>query len=132
MKTRFYDHIDLRVKDIKRAKNFYKQVLPAVGFTVDNGDDDEGFSFGLPGEGKREFFGCIEDPTHKANGTRISFWADTYEEVDRVAEVVRKAGGRVLEGPELCLDYTPDYYAFFFEDPEGNKLEICCRSIPTH
>jgi predicted enzyme related to lactoylglutathione lyase len=132
MKTRFYDHIDLRVKDIKRAKNFYKQVLPAVGFTVDNGDDDEGFRFGLPGEGKREFFGCIEDPTHKANGTRISFWADTYEEVDRVAEVVRKAGGRVLEGPELCLDYTPDYYAFFFEDPEGNKLEICCRSIPTH
>ena len=69
-------------------------------------------------------------PNHKPNGTRISFWADTPEEVDRVAEVVRRAGGQVLEGPELCRDYTPDYYAFFFEDPDGNKLEICCRTVP--
>ena len=24
----------------------------------------------------------------------------------------------------------PGYYAFFFEDPDGNKLEICCRESP--
>ena len=44
-----------------------------------------------------------------------------------MAEVVRKAGGLVLEGPEVREDYTPHYYAFFFEDPDGNKLEICYR-----
>ena len=82
------------------------------------------------GEGKREFFGFTEDPDHRPNGNRISFWADTPEEVDRVAEVVRRAGGKVLEGPETCLDYTPHYYAFFWEDPDGNKLEICCRTRP--
>ena len=127
MKTRLFDHIDLRVKDRKRAQQFYAQVLPAVGFRDDKSDEEWG-NFTAPGEGKREFFGFIEDPNHRPNGNRISFWADTPAEVDRVAEVVKKAGGRVLEGPELCLEYTPNYYAFFFEDPDGNKLEICCRT----
>ena len=39
-------------------------------------------------------------------------------------------GGKKLEGPEICKGYSPGYYAFFFEDPDGNKLEICCREKP--
>jgi len=112
---------------MKAALRFYGEVLPAVGFTEASGDDSW-MTYYAPGEGKREFFGFTEDPDYQANSTRISFWADTHEEVDRVAEVVKRAGGKVLEGPELCVDYTPNYYAFFFEDPDGNKLEICCRT----
>lgn len=131
MKTRLFDHIDLRVKDIDRARRFYEQVLPAIGFTEKTQDDGELITFTAPGEGKPMFFDFTVDPEHKPNGTRISFWAETHEEVDRVAEVVRRAGGKVLEGPELCRDYTPVYYAFFWEDPDGNKLEICCRTVPS-
>ena len=43
---------------------------------------------------------------------------------------VRELGGKNLEGPEVCPGYSPGYYAFFFEDPDGNKLEICCREQP--
>ncbi|MDQ3118366.1 MAG: VOC family protein [Verrucomicrobiota bacterium] len=125
MKTRCFDHIDLRVKDLQVADRFYSQVLPAIGFTEKSTGD--WISFEAEGEGKPEFFGFTADPEHRPNGTRISFWADTRAEVNRVAEIVKKAGGRVLEGPELCADYSANYYAFFFEDPEGNKLEICCR-----
>src|SRR6187401_2024198 len=123
MKTRFFDHIDLRVKNREKAQRFYGQVLPAIGFTQEHSDEEWG-AFYIPGDGKLPFFGFTEDPKHEPNGNRISFWADTHEEVDRVAEVVRSAGGKVLEGPELCRDYTPDYFALFFEDPDGNKLEI--------
>ena len=130
MKTRLFDHIDLRVKDIARAQKFYAAVLPAIGFTEPEDTGPEWYNFYAPGEGKREFFGFTEDPNHVPNGTRISFWADSREEVDRVAQVVRQAGGKVLEGPELCVDYTPNYYAFFWEDPDGNKLEICFREAP--
>src|SRR3954467_10483063 len=126
MKTRLYDHIDLRVKDRARAQKFYAQVLPAIGFTVENSDSEWGAFYG-PGEGKQPFFGFTEDPNHQPNGNRISFWADSREEVDRIAEVVRRAGGRAIEGPELVREYTPHYYAVFFEDPDGNKLEVCCR-----
>jgi len=45
-------------------------------------------------------------------------------------ELVREAGGKNLEGPEICEGYSPGYYAFFFEDTDGNKLEICCRERP--
>ncbi len=131
MKTRLLDHIDLRVRDMGKARRFYGEVLPAIGFTRKTQDDEGEVVYTAPGEGKREFFGFTLDPKHKPNPTRISFWADTHEEVDRVAEVVKRAGGKVLEGPELCRDYTPVYYAFFFEDPDGNKLEICCRTAPT-
>lgn len=135
MKTRFYDHIDLRVRDMEAAKRFYREVLPALGFT-EEGDDGEWFSMSAPsggesrGEPKPPFFVFQQDPNHQPNATRIAFWAETREEVDHVAEVVRRAGGKVLEGPELCVEYSPDYYAFFWEDPDGNKLEICCRTRP--
>src|SRR6266516_2967480 len=69
-------------------------------------------------------------PRTRINGTRIAFWADMREEVDRIAELVRQAGGKNPEGPETCVDYSPGYYAFFFEDPDWNKLEICCRESP--
>ena len=49
---------------------------------------------------------------------------------EHLSSGVGEAGGRNLEGPELCPGYSPGYYAFFFEDPEGNKLEICCREQP--
>jgi hypothetical protein len=47
-----------------------------------------------------------------------------------VAALVRKIGGQNLEGPEICAEYSPGYYAVFFEDPDGNKLEVCCREQP--
>lgn len=130
MKTCLYDHIDLRVRDMKKARAFYEKVLPAIGFTRQTQNDEDWVGFTAPGDGKPEFFGFTFDANHQPNGTRISFRAETHAQVDRAAEVVRLAGGQVLEGPELCLDYSPDYYAFFFEDPDGNKMEICCRTDP--
>ncbi|MEO7167813.1 MAG: VOC family protein [Spartobacteria bacterium] len=126
MKTRRFDHIDLRVKEMAAARRFYAQVLPAIGFTIDSGDDNWCI-YQAAGEGPVEFFGFTEDAGHQPNETRIAFWAASRAEVDRLVEVVREAGGLNLEGPALWREYSPGYYAVFFEDPSGNKLEICCR-----
>jgi catechol 2,3-dioxygenase-like lactoylglutathione lyase family enzyme len=130
MKTRCLDHIDLRVKDMKTAREFYGKILPELGFRHESPGEDFYTFFSGGRDRPTEFFGLTEDRNHQPNGTRIAFWADTRDEVDRIATVVRDAGGKVLEGPELCVDYSPGYYAFFFEDPDGNKLEICCRESP--
>lgn len=130
MKTRTLDHIDLRVKDFARARKFYEKLLPELGFTRDRSDATWGTFYSVGGDKPSEFFGFTEDRDHRPNGTRIAFWADTREEVDRIAKIVAGIGGQTLEGPELCADYSPGYYAFFFEDPDGNKLEICCREQP--
>jgi catechol 2,3-dioxygenase-like lactoylglutathione lyase family enzyme len=130
MKTRCLDHIDLRVKDMQVARNFYGKFLPQLGFVHESPGEDFHTFFATGGEGPREFFCFSEDKNHQSNGTRIAFWANTREEVDQLAKLVREAGGKALEGPEVCADYSPGYYAFFFEDPDGNKLEICCRESP--
>jgi catechol 2,3-dioxygenase-like lactoylglutathione lyase family enzyme len=124
---RLFDHIDLRVRNRARAQEFFGKVLPAIGFALDKSAEQWG-AFEKDGAGKpSEFFGFTEDANHRPNDTRIAFWAETREQVDYVAQVAREAGGRNLEGPQIWPEYSPGYYAFFFEDPDGNKLEICCR-----
>jgi catechol 2,3-dioxygenase-like lactoylglutathione lyase family enzyme len=130
MKTRCFDHIDLRVKDMEAARKFYGKFLPELGFLHESPGDDFHTFYAGGSNRALEFFGFTEDKTHRPNGTRIAFWADTREEVDLIAKLVRDAGGKNLEGPEVCKGYSPGYYAFFFEDPDGNKLEICCREKP--
>lgn len=138
MKTRLFDHIDLRVKNMEAGIKFYEGFLPHLGFAHVKHElppaGTEGpiyHTFYSAGDGKpSEFFGLTEDKNHRPNETRIAFWADTHEKVDEVAKLVRAAGGKNLEGPEISPEYSPGYYALFFEDPDGNKLEICCRANP--
>ncbi len=108
------------------AKNFYGQLLPELGFTIYS-STGEWCIWQAPGTGPVEFFALDESPKHQPNDNRIAFWAASRAEVDRLAEVVRQAGGLNLEGPALWREYSPGYYAVFFEDPSGNKLEICSR-----
>ncbi|MES2661278.1 MAG: VOC family protein [Verrucomicrobiota bacterium] len=70
------------------------------------------------------FFGVTESSGHVANENRIAFWAESVAEVERLAEVAVRAGARNVEGP---MPYAPGYEAVFFEDPAGNRLEICHR-----
>lgn len=130
MNRRFFDHIDLRVRNRAIAQKFYAQVLPAIGFRIDK-SGEEWALFEAEGGKAVDFFGFTEEPDHRPNGTRIAFWAESRVEVDKVAEAVRKAGGQNIEGPELCVEYSPGYYAVFFEDPDGNKLEVCYRESAT-
>jgi predicted lactoylglutathione lyase len=58
-----------------------------------------------------------------------AFWADTKEDVDHIAALTVAAGARNVEGPMFCSEYSPTYYGMFFEDPSGNRLEVCCRTV---
>ena len=44
-------------------------------------------------------------------------------QVDRVHEVLVALGADVLDAPAE-YDYDPGYYAVFFRDPDGFKLEV--------
>lgn len=120
---RRFDHIDLRVPDLNAATPFYEQLLPALGFT--RKVSIEGWLTFQTGDGEiTEFFGVTESAHHVPNENRIACWAESNERVDQVAEVAQKAGAQNLEGP---MPYEPGYYAVFFEDPWGNRLEVCHR-----
>lgn len=121
---RRYDHIDLRVRSLAECRSFYETLLPTLGF--DRDAKIEGWlQFERSGGGIAEFFGVTESPYHVANECRIAFWASSVAEVDELAQVVVRAGGCNIEGPAY---ETAGYYAVFFEDPSGNRLEICHRA----
>lgn len=122
---RLYDHIDLRVRNLAEARPFYETLLPALGFTRDVGIESW-LQFETADTGAAsEFFGVTESPLHVANECRIAFWADSTNEVDRLAEIIVRAGARNVEGPGYYEGHG--YYAVFFEDHSGNRLEICHR-----
>ena len=120
---RRFDHVDLRVPDLKQAELFYSSLLPALGFTRKVAV--EGWlQFETEDGPITEFFGATESADHVPNENRIAFWTESNDHVNELADLARKAGAQNMEGPML---YEPGYYAVFFEDPWGNRLELCHR-----
>lgn len=131
MNMRLFDHLDLRVRDLLEAEPFYAVILPALGFPT-RGLAPHGVYFeAVRDHPKPEFITLIEDREHVSHSTRIAFWCDTREEVDAFAVLLPRSGAKNIEGPEFCPEYTATYYAVFFEDPCGNRLEVCCRTAKT-
>jgi catechol 2,3-dioxygenase-like lactoylglutathione lyase family enzyme len=125
-----FDHVDLRVSGFSAVRELYNTLLGALGFTR-IAEDSDSICYYRPGEERSApFLGLVADPNHRPNGTRIALRAASREEVDRLAEVARSAGAQAFEPPHVCEEYTPFYYATFFEDADGNKLEICFRAEP--
>jgi catechol 2,3-dioxygenase-like lactoylglutathione lyase family enzyme len=121
-----FGHIDLRVAGLEPAFRFYEALLPALGFTQRyHGEEWKVWTTTDPLPATA-YFGITESPGHAANENRIAFSVTSPEEVDRLAAVAREAGATELSGPKP-MPYGPGYYAVFFADPSGNRLEIYVR-----
>lgn len=124
---RLLDHIDLRVPDMAAARAFYDRLLPALGFTLPHDVPAGWVSYREPGDGPTAFFGFIESADFRPNENRIAFWTHSNAAVDAFVPLLRDLGARNIEGPDDS-EGPGFYYAVFFEDPFGNRLEICHRT----
>lgn len=121
-----FGHIDLRVSEIGAAVAFYDQLLPALGFTErHHGEQWKTWATTEPPP-STQYFAITEEPGHRANSNRIAFSVSSAAEVDRVTEIARRVGAADLSGPKP-MPYGPGYYASFFDDPSGNRLEVYVR-----
>lgn len=116
---RWFDHIDLRVRRLSEVRRFYETLLPALGFTRD-AKIDGWLQYEVESNGGvSEFFGVTESPQHVANESRIAFWAESVEEVNRLAIVAVRAGARNVEGPMYNVEGpmydNGNYYAVFLK-----------------
>jgi len=118
-------HIDLRVRDLDAATPFYDALLPLLGFTERyHGGEWKVWATTDPAPGAA-YFAVTEDPAHAANANRIALQVTSAAEVDGVAAVAQEAGA-TLSGPKE-MPYGPGYYAAYFDDPSGNRLEVYVR-----
>jgi catechol 2,3-dioxygenase-like lactoylglutathione lyase family enzyme len=124
-----FGHIDLRVTSMVEARPFYGVLMPALGFAREY-PSAEWQGWGAEGElPSAAYFAVTEDPSHRPNANRIAFWAADREKVDRIATLVRRLGANVTSGPQDYPEHGGTYYAVYFEDPCGNKLEVAYRIV---
>jgi catechol 2,3-dioxygenase-like lactoylglutathione lyase family enzyme len=123
-------HVDLVVSSIERSLPFYTELLGPLGFhrvTEVEGERGETIWYlGGPGSavGLREAQSESDQyDRYRVGLHHLAFEADSRAQVDERAEWVR-AHGREIESEPQEYAYLPGYYAVFFYDPDGLKLEI--------
>jgi catechol 2,3-dioxygenase-like lactoylglutathione lyase family enzyme len=121
------DHIDLRVRDVAATRPFYDAFLKAFGFRGQRQSNGDIVYYRFAQRRVHEAIAVIESAGHVANEARLAFHAGSPEDVDRIAAIARDAGARAFEAPGWCPEIARGYYAAFFEDPSGNRLEVVCR-----
>ena len=83
--------------------------------------------FPTPGSGSLGLRQALEEQPFElyAPGLHhLSFAVESNAEVDGVHRRVVDAGGEVLHAPKLWPQYHADYYATFFLDPDGFRIEV--------
>lgn len=125
------DHIYLTVASLERSEPFYDRVMELLGFR--KGDKAIG------GEPHVHYFNrslqvtirpARSDARHDpyAPGLHhLCLQLPSPADVDAAAAALRDLGISASE-PRLYPEYNPDYYATFFQDPDGIRLELVCRT----
>ncbi len=121
------EHIDLTVSDVARSTAFYGLVLESLGFRrFEHPADHVSWSNGMMTLTLRP---CARDrerrafDRYQAGLHHLALKLKDRNDVDALHELLVAAGHPVLDAPAEYPEYGRHYYAVFFGDPDGMKLE---------
>lgn len=128
--SNFFHHIDLTVSDPVAARPLYELFLGHCGFTLKSaGDDWAGFGYAnkrypsiaiLKAKGR----GATRRHDRYSPGLHhFALRAKSKADVDALYRKLKKFGADILDPPAAYPEYGTGYYAVFFADPDGLKLE---------
>ena len=125
-----FHHIDLSVSDVAAARRVYGPVLEFLGYAMVK-DRPDGCEWDVKG---REPFGAsLGIRTATAGGSHdryapglhhLAWRVESRAAVDAAHALLVENRIPVLDPPAPYPEYSGDYYAVFFADPDGLKLEI--------
>lgn len=138
-------HIDISVGYPEKSIPFYDALLTSIGYrrwkldqpewTGDNPSRAtwslrcaDGSTFGIEVRPARLESRDRSYDRYEPGPHHLAFHAESEAVVDRVHKAVVAAGGEVLDPPTDYGGhpaYGEQYYAVFFADPDGVKLEVC-------
>ena len=128
-------HLALTASDMKISSAFYDAVLGPLGYkrhlTKDTictwiGQMPEILLYASRPAGRKSTHETYAPGIH-----HISFQVDDRNTVNEVFEAVKKVGARILDEPKEYPNYSEGYFAVFFLDPDGVKLEVAHIPNPT-
>ena len=115
------DHISIRVRDYKKSKAFYGRLFEFLGFEIsDEYPGTIGWTNGktrywiAPAEGRKSY--RIGD----VGLHHYAFELRNRKDVDALQAFLESEDVRIVDPAD---EYYDDYYAVFFLDPDGIKLE---------
>lgn len=122
------DHIYLSVSDIDRAECFYDTVMELLDFRKGTKP--------IAGERHLHYFNRVTQisirPAHRPQTAHdpyapglhhLCLRVESRADVDTVSKALR-TNGIETTAPDFYPEYAPDYYATFFDDPDGIRLEV--------
>lgn len=112
-------HSGLSVSDYEAGKKFYTTVLAPLGYALYM-DLPEYKVVGFSDSAHSSFWIGVRPAPQDGH---IAFLAKTKKEVDQFYEIALKAGGKDNGAPGYREQYSPNYYAAFVHDVDGNNLE---------
>ena len=124
------DHFDLVVSSLDRSLALYRELLAPLGYTRASdivGERGERVVY-LGGErvvpvSLRQAQTPGAHDRYRVGIHHVAFEAPSREVVDERLRWAKEAGLEIEDAPRE-YDYRPGYYAGFFYDPDGLKLEL--------
>lgn len=131
------DHLDLVVTSLETSLAFYRGLLGPLGYVrmseiVGERGERVVYLGRVGGSGSvslRERRSDAHPVPYDRYGVglhHLAFAASSREQVDERTAWLHAQGADVESEPR-AYDYTPGYYAVFFHDPDGLKLELVHR-----
>ena len=118
------DHLVVRVGNLEKSKAFYRPLFDFLGFKVLGAYDD---AIGWTNGTSRYWIGQAEAQSGKHKYRigevglhHLGFELRNRKDVDALEAFVKKLGAKIVDP---AGEYYDDYYAVFFLDPDGLKLE---------
>ena len=131
IQTRGLDHVDLTVTDLTRSVAFYGELLPALGLQRLLGEDQSVWAnahLSIAIRPAEETERGVAFNRFRVGLHHLAFRALSRADVDRFYEyLVAHSAAEILDPPQEYPLYGVGYYALFFSDPDGIKLELVHR-----
>ena len=122
-----FHYVTLGSNDMARSKRFYDAALKPLGIVCTIEDEKDIAYAAAPNPGEQPVNRLwivkpyLELPANWGNGTMVVFAADSRAAVDAFYAGAMGAGG-IDEGAPGLRRYSPNFYACYVRDPDGNKL----------
>jgi predicted lactoylglutathione lyase len=119
-------YVTLGTNDLERARKFYDALLAEMGVTrlMEFGGRGHGWAASLDKPMLCVFKPYDGRPATIGNGVMVGLAADSRETVDRVHRKALELGGTDEGQPGPRAEGGDGFYAAYFRDLDGNKLDV--------
>ena len=131
------DHIQITVKDFEQSERFYDKLMPILGFDLAKKGKGrvEAHDFDVIEYVHENIIIGINSPRESEAGDEVhrrrpgslhhlAFRAESRQQIIDLYPAIKETGAEIIEPPKVYPQHGDKYFALFFKDPSGIKLEL--------